>query len=273
MRWLGGKSSADGSPLGTWIANQLPLTPMYVEPFCGMLGILLQRPRASYEIANDLDGRVTNWWEVVRDQPEELISLLNDTPNSEPLWREIKAAYDDGSIYSQSKLRQAWAFTILMYLSFGALGEYFGRSWTGKGGASIAISRYAKRLSALADRIRDVYLYSVDASVILERVASNPEVVIYCDPPYYSTPAVKHYVAPELDVDGLTDLLLAQQGQVAISGYPGEWDHLGWRKEEFELSIKLYSEFHSDRTECLWMNFEPQAKSLPFALEEELVGA
>jgi len=83
----GGKSGAaiGSGSLGSWIADQLPPpTPqqLYVEPFAGMLGVLLQRQPAGKEIINDLDDRISDFWRAVRYHPEQLEWMLRWTPLS-----------------------------------------------------------------------------------------------------------------------------------------------------------------------------------------------
>ena len=70
---MGGKSSKSISQTGAWIAGLLPppeKRQTYLEPFCGMLGVLLQRSPPGHEIVNDADGAVINWWRTVRTQPQ-----------------------------------------------------------------------------------------------------------------------------------------------------------------------------------------------------------
>ena len=83
LGWVGGKSAHGAHGTGRWIASLLPppgATYSYVEPFCGMLGVLLQREPAKREIVSDLDGDLINWWQIVRDRPEELGDMLDFTP-------------------------------------------------------------------------------------------------------------------------------------------------------------------------------------------------
>ena len=56
----------------------------------------------------------------------------------------------------------------------------------------------------------------------------------------------------------MTDLLLVQQGQVAISGYGQEWDHLGWTRSEKESRFVFNGEtsISESRVEVLWMNYD-----------------
>ena len=85
-RYYGGKSPLRET--GPWIAKQLPDAPLYVEPFGGMAGVMLQREPAMKEIFNDLSGAIVNWWLCVRDEPVEFERRLRLTPRSRGLYEE-----------------------------------------------------------------------------------------------------------------------------------------------------------------------------------------
>ena len=59
----------------------------------------------------------------------------------------------------------------------------------------------------------------------------------------------------------LASALLKQKGCVAVSGGSGNWDHLGWRREECEITSRNRPELNklgrkaTRRVECLWMNY------------------
>ena len=74
LRYYGGKSEKfrNGNGAGPWIAKMLPYRRMYVEPFAGMLGVLLQREKSRIELVNDRDGMISAFWECIRDYPDKL---------------------------------------------------------------------------------------------------------------------------------------------------------------------------------------------------------
>ena len=53
-------------------------------------------------------------------------------------------------------------------------------------------------------------------------------------------------------------MLKAQRGKVAVSGYPGEWDHLDWQQTEREALA--FGNGHAgeveSRTKVLWTNYD-----------------
>ena len=92
LQYVGGKSGR--TALGKWVADRIPYGYYYCEPFAGMLGVLLQRTRSPIEVVNDLNGHVTNWWEVVRDRTEELERWITLTPDSRRTFYASKAALE-----------------------------------------------------------------------------------------------------------------------------------------------------------------------------------
>ena len=123
LGWVGGKSAFGAHKTGKWIADQLPpvgTTYTYVEPFSGMLGVLLQRPRHRREIVNDLDGDLINWWRAVRDYPRELGDRLDWSPGwSAALFGEavdvINEAWDVRLFSAEECVTHAWYFTLAVH--------------------------------------------------------------------------------------------------------------------------------------------------------------
>lgn len=249
LSWPGGKTRA----VGHWIADQLPAGRCYVEPFAGMLGVLCKRARSSVEVINDLDGEVTNWWRVVRDHPDALADLLRFTPDSERLFDDLMSA----DLGGWSDIALAWRFTVIVQSSFGRMQKSFGKRWDTQ--TQNRVAYVAERLEALADRLRDVVIYEMCAVEFLERWSLSPTAVIYVDPPYRS--ASVGYDVREPDWDRLTEALLACRGAVAISGYEGEWDVLGWRQETFDSHTTI-GQTNDTVREYLWLNYPPAQERL-----------
>ena len=70
LSYYGGKNPQRGVP--HWINSLLPSTKectLYVEPFCGMMGVLLSRQESFCEIVNDANERVVNWWRRHQGSP------------------------------------------------------------------------------------------------------------------------------------------------------------------------------------------------------------
>ena len=111
LGWVGGKSFYGTHGTGRWITSLLPpaeATYTYVEPYAGMLGILLQRRPAKREIVSDLDDDLINWWTVVRDKPDALGELLEWTPS----WSSALFAEACQNLDHQDDVKRAYYFTL-----------------------------------------------------------------------------------------------------------------------------------------------------------------
>jgi len=75
--WYGGKFSHL-----KWLLPLLPKTENYCEPFSGSAAVLLNREPASVETYNDIDGEVSNFFKVLRDENDQLIKAIGLTPFS-----------------------------------------------------------------------------------------------------------------------------------------------------------------------------------------------
>ena len=269
LGYYGGKSVLASTQTGAWITSLLPWSSsqLYVEPFCGMLGVLLQRRPALIEIVNDVNCDVVNWWRAVREAPAVFGRLLDATPSSRAEFIAAAAQlahWPRPTLDKPVDLERARLFHVLL-----AQGRMSGDS-VGKSSWTVNYHRRpigwsSDRVAALAARMEHVVLEQRDACDILWRVARHPHTLVYCDPPY-RTANNEPYRAAEVDWAMLTDALLAQEGQCAVSGYGSEWDHLtGWHRHEFETycaAATATGQTAPPRTEVLWTNYDPPARPL-----------
>lgn len=256
LPWYGGKA---GYGKAEWIASLLPWRKdsTYVEPFGGMAGVLLRRAPVKCEIFNDLDGRIVNWWRCVRNYRDELGELVEAMPHSEAEYQWAKGAVDDEA---ESDLQRALAFYVLATQSISQ--NLTALDWTVRYDDGNTRRWKSKRLDALQKRMWDVLLFCRPAEKILSRTSNISKAVIYVDPPYH-TAVASNYSICELDIANLTALLESQQGKVAVSGYPGEWNHLGWQRHEREARMSAAARKNEPRTEVLWTNYDAHADTLP----------
>ena len=262
--WQGGKSCLSSAGQGVWILRNLPWpqSPVYVEPFVGGGSVFLNRQRVALEVINDMDGRLTNFYKVCRDRGGELAELLDGTLVSEFEFKRACAMLESG--WEGCEVERAWALGFVTATRFFIPGELSESSLImprsiDRDGKPLArgpvkmFRNWAARIDKIVERLQEVAIYERDALDLLRFYGKDEHADIYCDPPYYSCEN-NRYSSNDVDVERLTELLLACKGRVAISGYNGEWDHLGWRRLDFERR-QVSVGGNNRRVEQLWCNY------------------
>lgn len=262
LAYYGGKSPYGYNKLCQWIINLLPPPKKhqtYCEPFAGMLGILLNRPKVSAEIANDSSNHITNLWTCLRDQPDELKRRLSLTLLSEHDFQRANRELDQST-----GIEQAVNTAILISMSMNhtpyCLDSHFRVKYKPHGMRS-EFEVFAELIPAIHKRIKDVRFLNRDALVILDRVKGLEDAVLYCDPPYigaWTTP----YGNNTLDFDAFKELLMVQKGKVAVSSYGDFYDDLGWHRHTKAGSVlAAHKNKNPERIEVLWTNYDPSIEN------------
>ena len=183
LKWLGGKRQL--------LPEILPLIPKnctkYIEPFLGGGAILFGlQPKCA--IVNDLNEELMNVYLTIKDEPENLISLLkiHEMNHSENYYYEIRSLDRSIEYINLTKLQRAARIIYLNKTCYNGLfrvnssGEFnspYGRYKNPNivnASTIMAISKYFNN--------NEIEIFNEDYSVILERVEKNH--FIYLDPPY-----------------------------------------------------------------------------------------
>lgn len=272
LRYPGGKNAATG--MAGWVANQLPYEyhSTYVEPFAGMLSVLLAREAVHTEIANDADGRVSNWWHAVRDYPDELYHATAFTPYSEADFLHCKATINEGGVVERAR-----KFAVMLNNSFSAklVGASVGIQFTPHTHTPLARTweRWMEDCHLVAKRLRNVQLLNRDALKIMERLINEDKSVVYCDPPYPTR--INAYGEHTVDYDKMSEILVEMKGMIAVSGVDEEWDHLGWvrneKKVKRSMNTAVLGKVQADDVEVLWTNYDPREMEDAQGVQYELV--
>ena len=263
LPWFGGKSANATTGLNSWLIDLLPaVSPgqTYVEPYAGMLGVLLARQQAYNEVANDLDGRVVNFWRVLRDEPEELKRRLEYTPHCRQTFAEacqILEAPDD-----HSDVVQAWSFVVATAQS---LMSRVGHAWSTRRGFTadglplnvnmFTVQRFNATSDRLVARIKNLTVEHKQGAEVASYYASNPHAVIYCDPPYSQG---SYGYRAKANLEQLCDAVRDAEARVLISGYRDDPydDLLDWQRHEREAIVSIVNAEDVQRIECAWTNYE-----------------
>lgn len=263
LNYYGGKSCISTGRIGVWIASLLPWhrDQTYIEPFAGMLGVLLQRAPVKCEIANDTNGHIVHWWKTVRDHGEEFNKKLAFTPHSRQILEESIDALNEGNLEGMDL-----ALAIHAKLTMGInQGRNFSVTYNGR-----MRRDHTDNILVLQKRIKRVMLENRCALQVIERVMHLEHVCLYLDPPYENADT-SPYGDNTVDFDALRDLLSSDtvKSRIAISGYGDSYDVLGWQRHEKVVtqSGRVHDKSlgpRTKRTEVLWTNYSPQKQASIF---------
>lgn len=265
--WLGGKGRLAGDILSRLPGPARDRT--YIEPFFGGGAIFFTRKMSGIEVINDRNGEIIHFFRILRDNADELIRYLQNTPYSRKVfyaWRAIKNPED------LPEIERAARFFYVARSSFAAESTRQTPAWAF---AKIADNK-ARSMATVIDRelllIRDRLRYALiendDAARVIRRFDSEAA-IIYCDPPYVQETRREGGYADEMSDRNHEDLLAVLTecaGYVALSGYPNDLyrEYLeegnGWSYVDFEHSCLanrtsgIAGDIDRKRTERLWMN-------------------
>lgn len=239
------------------IVSLMPPHRSYLEPFFGSGAVLFNKPPSAIETVNDIDGDITNFFKVLREQTEELIEAISLTPYS-------REAFEDAHENRGSEpFDRAYRFAIRSrmghgfktYQKTGFKIDVYARE------RSYCVDSWNKmpdRLYEAAKRLKEVQVENRPALDLICKF-NYDNVLIYADPPYLlNTRGGKQYrfEMSEQDHIELLAALCNHKGYVILSGYPNEMydrELKGWQK----ITRKSYNQNSDPRTEVLWINFVP----------------
>jgi DNA adenine methylase len=257
--WYGGKFSHLN-----WLLPHLPICHHYCEPFGGSAAVLLNRQPSPVETYNDIDGEVTNFFRVLRDQKDRLIEVIGLTPFSrEEFYHSISTNGQELSDVERARrffVRARQARTGLAQTA--SLGRWANCKNTSRRGMSGVVSRWLgsiEDLPAIALRLLRVQIENRPALEVL-KLYDNRDTLFYCDPPYVhaSRGDSKAYGFEMTDQKHreLAETLRSLQGKVAVSGYRCDLMNTlykAWRR--VEAPPKNCHSVKKVRREALWMNY------------------
>jgi DNA adenine methylase len=248
LRYYGGKWK-----LAPWIISHFPEHKSYVEPCGGAASVLLRKPRSKLETYNDLDGNVVNFFQVLRDQPDELIRKIKLTP-----W--ARAEYELSAQPCEDSIEQARRFFSLLWMSIGgAISNCTPGTWQNRIYARPdSLILYHSELEKIADRFKQVQIDSRPATNVIKRY-DNADALIYFDPPYVQSERShkNEYITEWTEANHIeaAELLRSAKGYVIVSGYACPlytelYENHGWERKDKEAQTNSGGK----RIESLWLS-------------------
>lgn len=270
FRQHGGKAK-----IAPWICQFVDNIPHihYVETFGGAASVLILKKRSRRETFNELDSEITNFFQVLRDQPDALIEKLKLTPWSQ---NELEHCINSDS---QDPIEKARVFYTIAQLTIKNWGRkryykkdlrfptsnlqpqvlykpaYYKSDMIIRGESDLRNQILPESIIDVAiNRFQNVQITNLDFRNLTLRV-DGPSTLFYHDPPYLHGGQANDYkfnLTEQGHID-LINLCKQSEGMHLISGYDNELynDLIGdWARFEKKHQNKM----NRESTEVLWLN-------------------
>ena len=172
LRRLGNKKK-----IAKKIQAYFPRHKIYIEPFFGAGGMFFNKPKAKYNIVNDLDSDVFNLFQVVINQKEELEKAFYMMPIHSDLlgyWKKNEET---------EPIKKALRFLFLSNLTFMGTGDAI------RTGTENPKKPFFDNIDKVSDLLYNVQFLNCGFNRFFKeaRINSIEKTFIYCDPPYLQT--------------------------------------------------------------------------------------
>lgn len=254
IRYYGGKTKM--------LPHLLPLIPahkIYVEGFVGGGSLFWAKPPSAFEVINDTNGRVLDFYRAIKYDFKSLANLIDETFHAREQFDQTRSIYDEDDA---TTLEMAWAIWTQANTGFsGKLGATFGYSRDASSPKSIYNKK--KRFSdAYHERMKCVTVEQRDVLKVIE-VFDSPDTFFYLDPPYVSSDQGHYEGYTEQDFRNLLDVCVSMKGTFLLSSYPEpilmEYrERLGWQSQDIQQALGVTGKRTEKKlkTECLTWNYD-----------------
>jgi DNA adenine methylase len=155
-----------------------------VEVFGGSGVVSMYAPRNQFKVIvyNDIDGLLTNFFEVLRDRPRELRERLLKMPASRREVAKYAEMIVSGEVEKLDPVEKAAVWFYVVSLSFDSkvVGGFSVERWRSK---AVTLSRKLISLEEYAKRWAGVSIENMDFRKVITAY-DTPNTVFYCDPPH-----------------------------------------------------------------------------------------
>lgn len=213
IKWVGGKSK-----LVSILLSQIPEHEGYVEVFGGAGWLLFAKSSSKWEILNDLDSNLYNFWNVIQHSKDEFINSFKYEIISRAKFDEFKEIYINKNY--KDDIHRAHIFYYLLMAGSGASlpnggGSGFG---TAKDKNRLNLDRMPKDIESAHSRLKRVTIECNDFRKIFKSY-DNESTFFYLDPPYRNTKRSSYPVGKFTDNDymDLADICNSIKGKFLLT--------------------------------------------------------
>lgn len=250
LRRLGNKKK-----LAKKIQAHFPPHKIYIEPFFGAGGMFFNKPKAKYNIVNDLDIDVFNLFQVVMNQKEELEKAFYIMPIHSDLleyWKKNKEI---------DPIKKALRFLFLSNLILPHTGDICRKGFNNS--KEIVFENIDKTLNFIKDT--NIRFFNEDFRTFIKRIMlrgkerprQDEATFFYNDPPYLGTNDNYSNSFKEKDSSDLFDCLEETKCKFAYSEFDNEF--ILEQAKQRNLNVIIIDErqnLKNRRTEILITNYK-----------------
>jgi DNA adenine methylase len=183
LKWAGGKRQ-----LLSEITALFPTTyEAYHEPFVGGGAVFFHQDPDDGTI-NDLNTRLTTFYEIVRDQPDALITENKTHEHTEEYYYNARTEFNtlltQSTLTQDERVREA---SLLLYLNRTCFNGLYRENSDGE--FNVSFGRYSnpdwiqeQRIRKASRVLQDTVVFNTDFSYVVDETSSGD--LVYFDPPY-----------------------------------------------------------------------------------------
>lgn len=247
LRRMGNKTK-----IAKLIYQYFPKHTMYIEPFFGAGGMFFNKPKAQYNILNDIDDNIFNLFQVISLKKQEFKDAFIQMPSCESLFKYwLKNQETD-------PIRKALRFLMLSNYAYMGKGSM-------KFGFDNTSEIILKNLDITCKLIRNCQFTNTDFRKVISKISikdvNKHKVFIYCDPPYLNTQNNYRLKSKftEKDSEDLFNMLTESEIKFAVSEFDNPFiiEQAKARKLEI-IVIGERQNAKNRRTEILIRNYKSQ---------------
>jgi len=178
IKWVGGKSK-----LAKILLPMFPKHKGYVEVFGGSGYMLFAKELSRWEILNDFDNNLMNFWSIIKNAPDQFINSFNYVLVSRETFNTYKQKYKNNDF--GDTIEKAHIFYYLVKAGFGAdmKNPIFG---TGKDRNRLRIEQIESDIKKAYQRLLKVTIENKSFEDIF-KIYDSSETFFYLDSPYRNT--------------------------------------------------------------------------------------
>lgn len=254
LRRLGNKTK-----IAADIQKHFPQHKIYIEPFFGAGGMFFNKPKAKYNIVNDMDSDVFNLFQVVSNHKEEFEQAFFQMPIHADLleyWKENKET---------DPIRKALRFLLRSNFTYSGTGTALIYTFADSKGQLMKMLDETNKLLFGVQFDNDDFRRFLRKPNFTKGENFRDESFIYCDPPYLGTTDNYESSFTETDSIDLFNSLNDTGCKWAMSEFDN--DFIINQAKERGLNITIIGErknLSNRRTEILVTNYKNHATLFDF---------